>query len=118
TTQTEGARTDVESLVNAGPVAAFCAVGNPRAFFEQLRREGFDLRHTRSFPDHHAYTRADTEAFTLEAESAGARALLTTAKDAVKLRAQAFRLPCYVVEIELEFEDEGSLRRLVKDAIS
>lgn len=112
------ARMDVESLIAAGPVAAFCAVGNPRAFFEQLRRDGFDLRHTRSFPDHHAYTRDDTEAVTREAVRAGAHALLTTAKDAVKLRAYALPLPCYVVEIELEFEDEGLLRGLVKDAIS
>jgi tetraacyldisaccharide 4'-kinase len=108
---------DVQSLAAAGPVAAFCAVGNPRAFFGQLRKEGFDLRHTRSFPDHHAYTRAETEAFAREAEGRGALALLTTAKDAVKLRAHAFALPCYVVEIELEFDDEDSLRRLVKDAI-
>jgi tetraacyldisaccharide 4'-kinase len=125
TTNEENARTEVESFMNvesliaaAGPVAAFCAIGNPRAFFEQLRKEGFDLRHTRSFPDHHAYTRDEVEAFAREAESRGARALLTTAKDAVKLRAHAFTLPCYVVEIELEFEDEGSLRRLVKEAIS
>jgi tetraacyldisaccharide 4'-kinase len=117
-TQEEKARTSVESLVAAGPVAAFCAVGNPRAFFEQLRREGFDLRHTRSFPDHHAYARAEVETFAREAAGGGAVALLTTAKDAVKLRAQAFPLPCYVVEIELEFEDEDLLRRLVKDVLA
>jgi tetraacyldisaccharide 4'-kinase len=116
--QEETARAYVEGLIAAGPVAAFCAVGNPRAFFEQLRRDGFDLRHTRSFPDHHAYTRADTEALTREARRVGAHALLTTAKDAVKLRAYALPLPCYVIEIELEFEDEGLLRGLVKDAIS
>jgi tetraacyldisaccharide 4'-kinase len=110
--------TDVESIVAAGPVAAFCGVGNPRAFFEQLRKEGFDLRHARPFPDHHAYTRGEVETLAREAEGVGARALLTTAKDAVKLRAHAFTLPCYVVEIELEFDDEGSLRRLVKEAIS
>ena len=113
-----GSLTDVESLVAAGPVAAFCGVGNPRAFFEQLRMEGFDLRHTRPFPDHHAYTRDEVETLVREAEGVGARALLTTAKDAVKLRAHAFTLPCYVVEVELEFEDEGSLRRLIKEAIS
>jgi tetraacyldisaccharide 4'-kinase len=116
TTREESARVGVESLSASGPVAAFCAVGNPRAFFEQLRGEGFDLRHTRPFPDHHNYTRAEVEALTREAERAGARALLTTAKDAVKLRSQEFPLPCYVVEIELEFEDEDLLRRLVKDA--
>jgi tetraacyldisaccharide 4'-kinase len=117
-TQEERARTSVESLAAAGPVAAFCAVGNPRAFFEQLRRGGFDLRHTRPFRDHHAYTRAEVETFAREAASKGALAMLTTAKDAVKLRAQKFPLPCYVVEIELEFEDEDLLRRLVKEAIS
>ena len=118
THQEESARVSVESLISNGAVAAFCAVGNPRAFFEQLRKEGFDLRHTRSFPDHHAYSRSEVETFERDAEARGALALLTTAKDAVKLRAQAFTLPCYVVEIELEFEDEAALRRLVKDAIS
>jgi tetraacyldisaccharide 4'-kinase len=124
TTGEENARTkvesltDVETLAAAGPVAAFCGVGNPRAFFEQLRKQGLDLRHTRPFPDHHAYTRGEVETFSREAEVVGARALLTTAKDAVKLRAHAFTLPCYVVEIELEFDDEGSLRRLVKEVIS
>jgi tetraacyldisaccharide 4'-kinase len=111
-------RVGVESLAASGPVAAFCAVGNPRAFFEQLRREGFDLRHTRPFPDHHAYTRREVESLARDAGRAGAHALLTTAKDAVKLRSQAFPLPCYVVEIELEFGDEALLRRLVRDAIS
>jgi tetraacyldisaccharide 4'-kinase len=116
-THEEDAGADVKSLAAAGPVAAFCAVGNPRAFFGQLRKEGFDLRHTRSFPDHHVYTHAETEAFAREAAGRGALALLTTAKDAVKLRAHAFALPCYVVEVELEFDNEVSLRRLIKDAI-
>ncbi|HEX3558254.1 MAG TPA: tetraacyldisaccharide 4'-kinase [Pyrinomonadaceae bacterium] len=100
------------------PAAAFCAVGNPHAFFEHLRRAGFDLRHTRAFPDHHAYTQADVEAFTREAVGEDARALLTTAKDAVKLRGCGFTLPCYVIETELEFEDEGSLLGLIRGALS
>lgn len=115
--QEEAARVGVDGLAAAGPVAAFCGVGNPRAFFEQLRKEGFDLRHTRSFPDHHAYTHREVDSLAREAERAGALSLLTTAKDAVKLRSQEFPLPCYVVEIELEFDDEDLLRRLVKDAI-
>jgi tetraacyldisaccharide 4'-kinase len=101
-----------------GPFAAFCGVGNPRAFFEHLRRGGFELRHARAFPDHHAYTAADAEAVSREAARAGARALLTTAKDAVKLGGLGFALPCYVVEIELEFEEEGRLRALLRKATS
>jgi tetraacyldisaccharide 4'-kinase len=102
----------------ASPVGAFCAVGNPRAFFEQLRREGFELCHTRAFPDHHAYTAADAEAVSREAVARGARALLTTAKDAVKLRGFEFALPCYVVEIGLEFDDEALLLDLLRRAVS
>jgi len=99
------------------PSAAFCAVGNPRAFFAHLRGDGHELSHVRAFPDHHAYTQSDLDALTREAESRGARRLLTTAKDAVKLRARSFSLPCYVVDVELEIEDEDVLLRLVRGAI-
>ncbi|HEX6183102.1 MAG TPA: tetraacyldisaccharide 4'-kinase [Pyrinomonadaceae bacterium] len=99
-------------------VAAFCAVGNPRAFFEHLRRDGFELTHTRAFADHHAYTAADADAVSREAARGGARALLTTAKDAVKLRGLGFALPCYVVEAELEFDEEARLLGLVREAVS
>lgn len=101
-----------------GTVAAFCAVGNPRAFFEHLRRDGFGLCHARAFPDHHAYTREDAEAVSREAAGRGARALLTTAKDAVKLRGFEFALPCYVVETGLEFDDEARLLGLLRAAVS
>jgi tetraacyldisaccharide 4'-kinase len=102
----------------ASPAAAFCAVGNPRAFFEHLRREGFKLLHTRAFPDHHAYAASEVEAFAREAVRRGARGLLTTAKDAVKLRGFDFALPCYVVETEMEFEDEAALLGLLRKAAS
>jgi tetraacyldisaccharide 4'-kinase len=100
----------------AQPAAAFCAVGNPRAFFAHLRADGHRLSHARAFPDHHRYRQADVDAFTREAEALGARRLLTTAKDAVKLRALDFMLPCYVVDVEPEIEDEEVLRRLVREA--
>jgi tetraacyldisaccharide 4'-kinase len=106
----------VEGRGTGQPVAAFCAVGNPRAFFEHLRRDGFELCHTRVFPDHHAYTPSDVEAIARAAEQRGARALLTTAKDAVKLRGRDFALPCYVVETGLEFDDEGRLLDLIRHA--
>lgn len=113
----EGALIEVESFAAQHPAAAFCAIGNPRAFFEQLRREGFDLRHTRAFPDHHNFQESDIAAVAREAISRGAHILLTTAKDAVKLRGRSCPLPIYIVEIGLEFEDEGVLLELVREAI-
>ena len=98
-------------------VAAFCALGNPQAFFNHLGRSGFDLTFTRAFTDHHSYTQDDIKRLILEARERGAEALLTTAKDSVKLRSLKFDLPCFVVEIELAFEDELALRRRLLQAI-
>lgn len=114
----EGRGGQVGSAELPRAVAAFCGVGNPRAFFANLSRGDFELRHAHAFDDHHAYTQADIERITRAARQAGARALLTTAKDAVKLRALRFDLPCYVVEIETVIDDEAVLMRLVRDALA
>ena len=111
-----GAEADVK--LESDRVGAFCAVGNPGAFFEHVRRDGFELCYTRAFADHHAYTQTDAEAVSREAVARGARALLTTAKDAVKLRGFDFALPCYVVETGLEFDDEARLLGLLRAAVS
>ena len=110
-------KVELEKPAVRQPVGAFCAVGNPRAFFAHLRADGFELAHARSFPDHHVFTQPEVEAFAREARDRGARALLTTAKDAVKLRGFRLSLPCYVVEIGLEFEDEGKLLGLMREAL-
>lgn len=98
-------------------LAAFCALGNPQAFYAQLSRDQCALSYTRSFRDHHVYTQKDVDALTLEAAASGAQALVTTAKDAVKLRALRFALPCYVIEIAIEFDDESALLKLIREAI-
>ena len=84
---------------------AFCALGNPENFFEQLRREDFNLVETKKFPDHHFYTQNDVGKLEKLAEVKGAEILLTTAKDAVKLKDLRLDFPCFVVENELVFED-------------
>lgn len=124
-TRTLGVRTLSESgerevlSINAQPqpFAAFCAIGNPGAFFAQVERENTALCYTRAFPDHHVFSQRDAEAIVSEARAHGAQALLTTAKDAVKLRSLRFDLPCFILEIEIELDDEDSLLRLVDEAV-
>lgn len=98
-------------------LAAFCGIGNPNAFFKQLCDEGFDLRHTEAFRDHHKYSQTDIDGLSRRAAEAGAPALITTAKDAVKLGAMRFTLPCYVVEIEMRIEKADRLLALIEQAI-
>jgi tetraacyldisaccharide 4'-kinase len=114
---TEGAAAPSASLPLAQPVAAFCAVGNPQAFFAQARGANIELSFTRAFSDHHNYVQTDVDALTRAATETGARAFVTTAKDAVKLRALRFTLPCYVLEIALEIEDEAALLALVRSTL-
>ena len=102
----------------AGPIAAFCGVGNPRAVFRHLRREGFTPALERAFGDHHFYSQTEIDALCREAKSRGALALITTAKDAVKLNTLRFALPCYVLEVGLTFDDEDRFVQLVRAAVS
>lgn len=84
---------------------AFCGLGNPDNFFNFLRHIGLNVLGTRAFPDHHRYTRADVDALEASAHLAGAGALVTTAKDAVKFDARQFSLPCFVAEIAVELSE-------------
>lgn len=99
-------------------VFAFCALGNPLGFFGQLKNEGLEIVATETFKDHHAYTQQDISALEEKARSANARALLTTVKDAVKLKGVDFSMPCYVAISEIVFDDEDALRQIILSALS
>jgi tetraacyldisaccharide 4'-kinase len=94
---------------------AFCALGNPENFYEQLRRENFNLVHTKNFPDHHFYSQSEITKLEKEAVTKGAEILLTTAKDAVKLAHLKFNFSCYVVESGLIFDDESAFIALIQN---
>ncbi len=80
---------------------AFCGLGNPEAFFGQLRRDNYTLAGTHAFGDHHVYSQKDVGMIDDEASSSGAGFLLTTPKDAVKLGGLKLELPCFVVNSEM-----------------
>jgi len=103
----------VESITPPARVAAFCAVGNPASFFESVRRMGYELAVEKSFVDHHVFSQPEIDSLVKTASDAGASALITTAKDAVKLRSLSFSMPCYVLEIEIAIENAEEFTRLV-----
>jgi tetraacyldisaccharide 4'-kinase len=100
------------------PFGAFCAVGNPESFFVHLKREGYDLVLQKSFRDHHVYTQDEVSKLCNVAKQAGAQSLITTAKDAVKLRSLSFEIPCFILEIDLEIENETELKRMILESAS
>jgi tetraacyldisaccharide 4'-kinase len=98
------------------PIAAFCGIGNPQAFFAQLRND-HTLVHSKSFRDHHRYTQSDIDAFVADSSQNQARSIVTTAKDAVKLGGLKFEIPCYVSEIDLSFDNERELVGMLMKAV-
>ena len=100
---------------------AFCALGNPEAFFTQLlvlfedesMNDVFDLCVVKKFPDHHRYTQSDIDSLEEQARESNVHTLLTTAKDAVKLDGLRFEIPCFVVETEVIIDDADGFRALI-----
>jgi tetraacyldisaccharide 4'-kinase len=93
------------SALHTLPSLAFCALGNPRNFFEQLRGENFRVAAECSFPDHHVYAPKDIAALEAKARATGAEILLTTAKDAVKLGGLKTEIPVFIAENRIIFEN-------------
>jgi tetraacyldisaccharide 4'-kinase len=91
----------------------FCGLGNPESFRSLLEKAGVQLSGFMVFDDHMAYSSEDVRSIEIEAERSGANALLTTAKDAVKLVGSALNLPVFVVEIEPVIDDPCKFRDLV-----
>ena len=99
------------------PIAAFCGIANPESFLTLLRNAAYDLVHVRTFRDHHNYTQKAIDRLTADARAHGAQEIVTTAKDAVKVRSMNFALPCYVAEIEIEISSEDQFRQLILNTI-
>lgn len=99
------------------PVLAFCAIGNPVSFFDLVRREGLAVTQARAFPDHYKYKREDIRALSQDARNQAAASLITTAKDAVKLRDFDFDLPCYVLDIEISIDEQDKMQELILSSI-
>lgn len=98
------------------PIAAFCGVGNPQSFFDQLRRDGFEVLFNHAFADHHNHVQSDIDLLIDNAQAQGAKALITTAKDSIKLAPLKMELPCLVLEIQIQFDEEARLAEIVRTA--
>ena len=93
-----------------GRVAAFCGIARPEQFFAGLESAGLKLATRTAFPDHHVYTPRDVESLVTRARSDGARGIITTEKDQVRLGKLAsafpFGLSLKTAPLTIEIEEE------------
>jgi tetraacyldisaccharide 4'-kinase len=78
-------RPDVAAALDGRFVAALAGIARPSRFFDALRAHGFQVVREIAFRDHHWFTPADVARVAAETRAAGATAVVTTAKDAVRL---------------------------------
>ncbi len=104
--------------IGAGPFYAFCGIGNPRAFFRDLQNWQITLKGQCEFPDHHRYDARDARELEEAARRAGAKAMITTEKDAQNLAGVSFaEFQLYLATIDLEISKESMLLNLIREKL-
>ena len=104
-------------------VLAFSAIGNPSSFEQTLSDLGLHMVDTVRYPDHHDYGVLEMQSVTERAVAKNAYALVTTAKDAVKIPTEFIYSdrdrPLYILGMEIKITDgEDALRRRIIEAIN
>jgi tetraacyldisaccharide 4'-kinase len=96
-------------------VFAFCGIGRPAGFFDIVGKLDCRLVGRKAFRDHHAYTAEELAEIEGEAAHYEADVILTTQKDAARLRdVTEPGSDIYFLKIRLEVTDGDELIRLVK----
>ncbi|RLB71961.1 MAG: tetraacyldisaccharide 4'-kinase [Deltaproteobacteria bacterium] len=88
-------------------VLAFAGIADPENFFVSLENAGFRLDCKLGFADHVTYQGEILNKLQLAA--ADVDALITTEKDAVKLSADMFELPCYQLPMDIKINNSKEL---------
>ncbi len=102
----------VDGLEQAPPLRPWLVSGiaRPERFHADVRELVPGAVGSQSFPDHHRFSATQWAAVARRAAAAGADALVTTAKDAVRLPAPGSALPVLVLRIAAQIEDEPRFR--------
>lgn len=110
-----GNGTQLQSIqeIGTGPFFAFCGLGNPHAFFRDLQTWDLKVCGQTVFADHHLYTQRDVLSIQEAGKRAGAKAFVTTEKDAQNLCALKFEAPLYVAVIALLVSPETDFHNIL-----
>jgi tetraacyldisaccharide 4'-kinase len=105
-----GGRSDLlyVSEIGHGPFFAFCGIGNPQAFFNDLSHWHVPVAGESTFRDHHRYTKDDLVRLEEAAQRAGAIAFVTTEKDAQNVaKGCSTTIPIFVAVIDFVLTAES-----------
>jgi tetraacyldisaccharide 4'-kinase len=100
-------------------VGAVAGIARPQRFFDALRRDGRRVVREFTFPDHHWFTAADLREIERQAREAGADAVVTTAKDAVRIERYrgALLLPWAILPLEVSIEPDAEFESWLRQRL-
>ena len=87
-------------------VVSVAGIARPQRVSDALRKQGYDVVREFTFPDHHWFTAADVREIESRVRDLGACAVVTTAKDAMRLERHrdALTLPWAILPLSVFVE--------------
>ena len=98
-------------------VFALSSIANPLSFEQTLSRTGAEIVERERFPDHYMYSAEDAQRINWRAISDAVEFIVTTEKDAVKLKNHQFAVPVFTLKIDLDLDDEEGFWNLLNDRL-
>ena len=100
----------------AGDLLAVAGIAEPDAFHEMVRSRASGVVECMAFPDHHPFSDKDVRRIV---ERAGGRPVVTTEKDAVKLRTYSQEMPrTYVLRLRVAWDfGQDAVMELIRRAL-
>jgi tetraacyldisaccharide 4'-kinase len=90
-------------LLKGLPVAAISGIASPHSFEEGLRGLGADVIYLKRYADHHRYSQQEILNMINRSVRRGAKAILTTEKDAVRFpKIDRRDIPVYFLRVEIK----------------
>ncbi|MEQ9144083.1 MAG: tetraacyldisaccharide 4'-kinase [Parvibaculaceae bacterium] len=114
--------TEARARLEGRRVVAFAGIGRPEKFFATLREVKAEIVGTRAFADHHPFSEGDASALLTLARENDA-ALVTTEKDAVRLRTldmaagRDLLAATEILPVSAQFDDPAALDALLRTCL-
>jgi tetraacyldisaccharide 4'-kinase len=100
------------------PVFVLVSIARPTRFVNMLKEKGLNIVGGEAFGDHHRFRRGELSTVAELAERAGARAIITTAKDRVRISEWPGPLPLLSADVRIEFREEQKVLEILEPVLS
>jgi tetraacyldisaccharide 4'-kinase len=104
-------------LLRAKPLAAVTAIGYPEGFFNKLRETGLNIAKKIVFPDHYDLKPKELSALQESLKKEGISDMIITPKDKYHLPRQNLTLNTYILQIEIDIDEEAKFLTDIANAL-